>query len=181
MPRPLELPSHGLTDQIITVRELADRDADAFAAGSADDAVRRFAHLPLEHYTPGTVREQIRGVIADGLRSGQLAVLAIADATDDRFLGSITLFGITGDTAEIGFWLTPDARGTGATNRAIALVAAWAHEHGIRELGARADIDNHASQRVLERNGFRTDGEPVTGTAPSGHTITGLHYRRTTR
>ncbi|MEV0704705.1 hypothetical protein AB0I53_43240 [Saccharopolyspora sp. NPDC050389] len=71
----LALPEN-LTDTVITVRHLADRDAAAFAAGTTDAAVRRFAHLPTPHYTAETVREQIRGVIADGLRDGNLAVLA---------------------------------------------------------------------------------------------------------
>ncbi|QUH02935.1 GNAT family N-acetyltransferase [Saccharopolyspora erythraea] len=179
--KPITLPPEGLGDGVITVRPLADRDAEAFARGTADEAVRRFGHLPLAAYTADIVREQIRGVIAEGLRSGELAVLAIADATDDRFLGSITLFGIHGHSAEVGFWLAPAARGLGATSRAVQLLAEWSHGHGIRELTARTELANHASQRVLERCGFGLDGGPTEQRAPDGAVFTGLTYRRATR
>lgn len=177
----IDFPAAGITDDTVTVRPLADRDAEAFAAGSRDPEVRRFAHLPLSEYTPEIVRDQIRGVIADGVASGQLAVLAIADASDDRFLGSITLFDVDPHeaTAEVGFWLTPQARGLGAAGRAVALLSGWAREHlGVRWLLGRTDVENEASQDVLERCGFEPVGEPEQHQAPSGAMITSLTYRR---
>ncbi|MER5390023.1 GNAT family N-acetyltransferase [Saccharopolyspora sp. NPDC002686] len=172
----LALPEPGLTDGVITIRHLADRDAEDYATGTTDEAVRRFAHLPSPRYTPQLVREQISGVIADGLRRGNLAVLAIANTTDDRFLGSITLFDIQHDSAEVGFWLAPHARGLGATQRALDLITAWAPTHGIATLRARTEQDNTASQRTLERAGFRLVDGPTEHLAPSGDTITGLTY-----
>ncbi|SDW92678.1 Protein N-acetyltransferase, RimJ/RimL family [Saccharopolyspora shandongensis] len=173
----LALPEN-LTDTVIAIRHLADRDAEPFAAGTTDAAVRRFAHLPTPHYTAEIVREQIRGVIADGLREGNLAVLAIADAADDRFLGSITVFDIRGTTAEVGFWLNPAARGRGATRRALDLVAAWTRDHGITTLRARTEDTNTASQQALERAGFRHVAGPTPEISPSGETINGLTYHR---
>ncbi|MER7011811.1 GNAT family N-acetyltransferase [Saccharopolyspora sp. NPDC000359] len=177
----LQLPEPAPTDGVITVRHLADHDAEDFATATTDAAVRRFAHLPSPHYTPHLVREQIRGVIAAGLRSGELAVLAIAHTPDDRFLGSITLFDIQHDTAEVGFWLAPHARGLGATQRALSLVATWAASQGITTLRARTDQDNTASQRTLDRAGFHLVDGPTPQTTPSGQTINGLTYHRPTR
>ena len=103
----------------VLVRRLTYADAEPFAAGTEDAAVREFAHLPLPEYTPRVVRDQIDGVIADGLADGSLAVLAIADASSNQFLGSIVLFDIHDGRAEVGFWLTPQARGRGAARNAL--------------------------------------------------------------
>lgn len=178
----LELPDGGLRDGVIRVRYLDDRDAEAFAEGSGDAEVRRFAHLPLGRYTPRLVRNMVRGEVAEGLRSGQLAVFAIADAHDDAFLGSITLFGVGPEnaTAEVGFWLGPDGRGRGAASRALRLVCAWgAQSLGLRVLHARTAPDNLASQRLLERSGFERQGDAYPDTTPDGAEVLVLAYRRT--
>ncbi|HLR94385.1 MAG TPA: GNAT family N-acetyltransferase [Jiangellaceae bacterium] len=171
-----------LTDGAVSVRPLAPRDSDAFVAGSKDEQVRRFGHLPVAEYTEQIFLDQLHGVIADGLRDGSLAVLAIADADTDEFLGSITLFGVdlTRRTAETGFWLTPAARGRGAARRAVELVAGWAAQRGIRVLVARADEANVSSTSVLERAGFDLVEGPAEQTAPSGQTFVGLTYSRST-
>lgn len=162
----------------VIVRRLTHRDADAFATGTADAAVRQHAHLPLTDYTPEIVREQIDGVIDDGLHSDSLAVLAIADASSDRFLGSIVLFDFRGERAEVGFWLAPWARGRAAAVRALGAVIHIAAGSGLSVLEARTTPDNAASQRVLEAAGFVAVGQPYEGVAPSGATVTVLAYER---
>lgn len=169
-----------ITDGTIRVRRLERRDAAAFVAGTRDRQVRRFAHLPVAEYTEELFLEQLDTVIAAGLRGQHLAVLAIADAASDEFLGSITLFDVDNEraTAEIGFWTRPAARGRGAAARAVELLAGWAVELGLRELTARTDIANEASGAVLERAGFtRVDG-PREQTAPDGQSFRGLGYAR---
>lgn len=169
-----------VTDGVIRVRRLEPRDAAAFVDGTADAQVHEFAHLPVAEYTEQVFRKQLRGVIADGLRGGNLAVLAIADAATDEFLGSITLFDVdyTRGRAETGFWVTPAARGRGAAVRAVQLVAQWAARLGIVELIARADTANRPSCAVLERAEFMLVDGPAEQTAPSGRTFTGLTYNR---
>lgn len=169
-----------LTDSVIRVRRLGPCDAVAFVDGTADPQVRQFAHLPLDEYTEQIFLEQLRGVIADGLRDGNLAVLAVANAATDEFWGSITLFDVdyTGGRAEIGFWVTPASRGRGAAVRAVKLVAWWAARLGIGELMARADAANRPSCAVLERADFTLVDGPAEQTAPSGRTFTGLTYSR---
>lgn len=176
----MALLEHPVTDDVIRVRRLEPRDAAAFVDGTTDAQVRQFAHLPLAEYTNQVFLEQLRGVIADGLRDGNLAVLAVADAATDEFLGSITLFDVdyTRGRAETGFWVTPAARGRGAAVRAVELVARWATQLGIVELIARADTANEASCAVLERADFILLDGPTEQTAPSGRKFTGLTYRR---
>lgn len=40
----------------VIVRRLRHDDAEAFAAGTKDPAVRRYGHLPLREYSPGRYR-----------------------------------------------------------------------------------------------------------------------------
>lgn len=169
-----------LTDGVIRVRRLEPRDAAAFVDGTTDAQVRQFAHLPVAEYTEQVFLEQLRSVIADGLRDGNLAVLAVANAATDEFLGSITLFDVdyTHGRAETGFWVTPASRGRKAAARAVKLVARWAAQLGIVELIARADAANEPSCAVLERADFTLIDGPTEQTAPSGRTFTGLTYGR---
>src|SRR5690606_27902099 len=104
-------PQLPLTNGEIRIRELTAGDAEPYAEGTHDEAVRRFAHLPEPHYTPELVREQIDSVITPGLAEGTLAVLAIADARRDTFLGSVVLFDIDPRAeATAGAPGEPDAR-----------------------------------------------------------------------
>lgn len=91
--------------------------------------------------------EMIDGVISEGLDDGELAVLTIAEAQTDRFIGSLVVFDVTSETAEVGFWLHPDARGAGPTGAELALAAQFAGESGLNLLTARTVIDNVPSQR----------------------------------
>ena len=62
-------------------------------------------------------------------------------------------------TAEIGYWLVPRARGRGIGSLAVGLLARWAvNEAGLARVEAYVVPDNIASQRVLEKAGFRREG-----------------------
>lgn len=92
---------------------------------------------------------------------------AIADTTTDTVLGSIGLHGHLGaltDTAALGYWAHPSARGTGTTTAAAAAVVTEALTpvtdggSGLRRLTLRAAVDNIGSQRVAEAAGFTRTG-----------------------
>jgi len=157
-----------VSDAGIRVRQLRHADAEEFARGTEDPAVQQFAHLPLANYSPEIVREQIDGVIAQGLADGSLAVLAIADEESDRFLGSVVLFDPHEDRAEVGFWLTPEARGRGAAAAAVRAIGSLAAKAGLSWLEARTSPENVASRRVLEACGFEQRGGVTEQETPSG-------------
>ncbi|MFK4824974.1 GNAT family N-acetyltransferase [Paenochrobactrum sp. BZR 588] len=154
----------------VILRAMKQDDAHAYAAGTADAAVKQFGHLPLEHYTPAIMSEMIVGAIADGLRSGELAVLTIADAETDRFVGSLVLFDFTDQDAEIGYWVGPDFRGRNIAYQALMLATDYARALGFQQLRARTVIDNPASAHVLYKARFLQTGLPEAETAPSGKT-----------
>lgn len=61
---------------------------------------------------------------------------------------------------EIGYALVPAARGLGYGGEAVALLIAWAQSQlGVRAITARVDPGNVASERLLRRLGFASEGE----------------------
>lgn len=166
-----------ITFENTRLRPLSELDADAYAAGTKDEAVRRFGHLPEPDYTPESVRRMIREEVAAGLSSGTLAVLALADAETDRFVGSLVVFDVSSEAAEVGFWIHPDARGAGHARRSLELAARFARNSGLRTLTARTLPENEASQRCLTNAGFR-EVERRVGTTPAGQHEELFHYRR---
>lgn len=159
------------------LRPLSELDADAYAAGTRDEAVRRFGHLPEPDHTSESVRRMIREEVAAGLSSGTLALLALADAETDRFVGSLVLFDVSSEAAEVGFWIHPDARGDGHARRGLELASRFAHSSGLRTLTARTLPENKASQRCLTTAGFR-EVERRVATTPAGQQQELFHYRR---
>lgn len=166
-----------VTHAEVRLRPLAERDAPAYAEGTTDDAVRRFAHLPLPEYTADTVRELVRGACRTGLDDGTLAVLTIADSRTDVFLGSLVLFDISAEQAEVGFWLVPEARGRAAAAQALAAARTLGARLGLVALTARTDPSNTASHRTLTAAGFAPEAAPRQSTTPSGSRIETTHYR----
>lgn len=166
-----------VSDGIVTIRAMVARDAEAYASGTEDALVKRFAHLPLDRYTPQIVHTMIDGVMADGLRDGTLAVLAISDAKSNQFLGSLVFFDITSDDAEIGYWVAPEHRGHGVAGLAIALALDVARALDLQRLRAKTVKENPASQQVLIKAGFEPWGHAKPEALPSGETRMSVGYR----
>ena len=76
-------------------------------------------------------------------------------------LGNINLlFRRQPGTAAIGYWLLERVRGRGLGSHAVALLAHWALAGAALErVEALVLPDNVASRRVLEKAGFRREGQ----------------------
>lgn len=157
------------------LRAMRPTDAGAYAAGTADPAVRQYAHLPEPEYTEASVKALIEGTIREGMERGDLAVLTVADPADDAFAGSLVLFGVEEDSVEVGFWVHPDHRGKGVAAAALDLAVEFVRRSGFTRLTARTVPENEASRWVLERSGFGR-GEETRGVAPSGQEVVAQHY-----
>lgn len=168
-----------LANDRVRLRRLRADDAASFAEGTDDSAVRAYGHLPQPEYTVESVVTMIEEEAEPGLRRGDLAVLAIAEPSTDDFAGSMVLFGVTEDGAEVGFWMHPDHRAGGRATGALGLAVEFARRSGLSGLTARTAVENAASQRVLTLAGFTETGR-ATDTAPSGHEVQVLRYHRDT-
>lgn len=120
-------------------------------------------------YTADDVHRWLRDAELDA-SLGRGVTWVIADAGDDRYLGTLGVFGMdhpyapTG--AEVGYRAHPDARGRGAVSAALRRVIEHAFtpvaEGGLgrHRLQLGAARENTASRRVAERAGFRLWGAP---------------------
>jgi len=73
----------------------------------------------------------------------------------------VGMVGMTGvdEPLEIGYWVGRPFWGRGFATAAVALVLEEGRRRGIRRLAAHIFPDNLASARVLEKNGFASQGE----------------------
>ncbi|MFF8372617.1 GNAT family N-acetyltransferase [Streptomyces lydicus] len=103
----------------------------------------------------------VRAAAAGSYRPGW-GVFVLTDVAAGTALGSIGFHGPPDDTGfvEMGYDLSPSARGAGWATEAARLLAGWAAaQPGVRTVGALTEPENVPSQRVLERAGFRFAGE----------------------
>ncbi len=71
-------------------------------------------------------------------------------------------------TGFVGYWLLPAARGRGLARSAVRLLSTWAvRELGVTSLRIVTAADNHRSQHLAERCGFRRLS-PVSDQSPDG-------------
>ncbi|MGE3342752.1 MAG: GNAT family N-acetyltransferase [Vicinamibacterales bacterium] len=144
---------------VVTLRQLAESDIDALFEMFGDADVVRYMSIPrLES------REQATAFLTsinDHRDAGTLFQWGIVRAGDTAICGTCTLASIDREheRAELGFALGRRFRGTGLAHHAVSLLIA--HAFGTMRLHRlEADVDprNVASQRVLERLGFRQEG-----------------------
>lgn len=158
------MPSLGLraplSDGVVTLRDLEERDLEPYAAAFAVD--RDLGRLLGVEQDPNvaSLRER-RGRLGPFAADGRLAELAIADAATDAFLGSLTLHSLDwrNRRGELGFWIVPAARRRGMCERAVALALDWMF--GPLDLD-RAEMtttpDNLAVAALAAKVGFTREG-----------------------
>lgn len=150
-------PGTTLTIDELVLRPWRPADAPAVLAVCQDPEIARWVTIP-QPFQP----TDADAFIAQGMamwRDGTGAPFAIVEAGTDRLLGAVTRFGPEGHQATFGLWLAPEARGRGVGTRALRLVTDWtfATTPAIR-LDAFIMVGNEASDRMVERAGFRREG-----------------------
>ena len=84
----------------------------------------------------------------------------ITRSSDGNAIGGIGFKGRPdGGCIEIGYGLSPSARGHGYASEALVVLLGIAAEHGLSRVIADTTKDNIASQRTLERAGFNQVGD----------------------
>ncbi|MDP9816143.1 GNAT family N-acetyltransferase [Spirilliplanes yamanashiensis] len=150
----------------LTLRPWRPADADAVFKACQDPDIQRWVGLPApylrehaEHFTgrisPAAWADGTGapfGVFADGQLVASVGVISV-----DRLLNS----------AEVGFWTAPWARGGNVAARATLALARWAlDEVGFARLVWQAQLGNHASRLVALRAGFTISGELALAAPP---------------
>jgi ribosomal-protein-alanine N-acetyltransferase len=81
-------------------------------------------------------------------------------ARDGEVVGRVNLFKVADGSAELGYRIAQKAAGQGLATAAVRKMRELAAtEYGLTRLHARVTLDNPASRKVLERNGFFAVGE----------------------
>lgn len=149
-----------VTTARLRLRPWRAEDAAPVRVACADPAIQRWLPLP----RPYTLADAERWVTEEGhvnRRAGTGLQCAIAALDDDRLVGSAGLRidgGGPRPVAEIGYWISPWARGRGYATEATAGLCDWAFRHGTPRVELLAAVGNEASQRVALAAGFRREG-----------------------
>jgi RimJ/RimL family protein N-acetyltransferase len=152
-----------LTDDVVELRRWSEGDintvqkARGVAADEAMTWVRRqvertptmgvsFAIAPLAEDAVGYAGLLTRPQLENG-------IVRVADKHGHLVIGPQR--GVVG----IGYWVLPDAQRNGFATRAVVLLSRWAlTEGGLARIEALLDPRSVASQRVVEKSGFRHEG-----------------------
>ncbi|WP_203669594.1 GNAT family N-acetyltransferase [Cellulomonas pakistanensis] len=148
-----------LTDGVVLLRAPGAADVDRIAALCQDPAIQEWTTVP-SPYARADAESYVTGMVADGWANGTQLNWAVRDAAGGTLVGMVGLGMEGAGSAELGYWLAPEARGRGVMARAVDLVLDAAF--GRLELARvfwRAFVGNGPSRAVAERAGFRVEGE----------------------
>jgi RimJ/RimL family protein N-acetyltransferase len=152
-------PSPPLSDGVVTLRPWGEEgDVEAITAACNDRAIADFLDLIPSPYTEDDAREYLE-VCREGWADGTQTNFAITEGGGP--LGSVGVRWVERDqgVAEVGYWVSAEARGRGLCTRAVRLVSRWVlTECGGERLQLRADEQNVASRKVAENAGFTEEG-----------------------
>jgi RimJ/RimL family protein N-acetyltransferase len=141
---------------VVVLRPWQPGDAPVLVAGWALPDVQQWTGVP-DHRDEAAARRWIDGT--PKLRAAGLSLdLLVVAADDGRPLGEVGLSSFDGEarSADLGWWVLADERGSGVAARAVGLLAPWALAPPLSLAEVRADVDegNAASRRVAERTGL---------------------------
>lgn len=168
-PAPLEWPAHALSDGVVALDPMTDEDLPRIVAGATDAEIQRWLPLP----SPDT-EARARQFLADqaaAAAAGQGLNFAIRRAGSPQLCGSmgISLSGRRSE-GEIGYWISPDARGEGLASRGIRVLARWAVDHfALQRVEMLVQAGNVASQRACTQAGATEEGVRRHGLLMEGH------------
>ncbi|WP_341719143.1 GNAT family N-acetyltransferase [Micromonospora sp. FIMYZ51] len=168
VPRPLpDLPGGRLTDGVVALRALGPDDVDAmYRLHTGAEVVA--SRVPPEPPTRETMEQHCRNAPNQWLVA-RSATMVILDAASGTVAGNcMLLLDQPANQGMIGYSLFPQWRGRGLATRTVRLLVGWGFRHvGLARLWAGTLPENVASQRVLERAGFRREGL-LRGRLPGG-------------
>jgi RimJ/RimL family protein N-acetyltransferase len=143
----------------VRLRPFEEADVPRVVEGCRDPQTQRYTRLP-SPYGEEDARTFIAGSAGRRAR-GESLELAVTRASTGLLVGAVGLEVDRHDPerAEIGYWVSPDARGEGMATAALGLLSRWAiRECGLVRIDLCAAVGNTASRRAAERCGFVREG-----------------------
>lgn len=171
-PGPLWWPDDPISDGVVALDPMTEEDVPRLTAGASDPQTQRWLPLPWP-YTEATAR----GFLADqaeAATAGRELAFAVRRAGQPELCGSmgLRLVGRHGE-GEIGYWISPDARGQGLAAAGVRVLARWAiAELALHRVEMLVQPGNTASQRACQRAGAVAEGRRRCGLALEGQAVT---------
>ena len=135
-------------------------DIDRITELCQDEQIQRWTTVP-SPYQRRDAYVFVSEMVSGGWDSGSELTWAVRDPGDTTVLGMVGLGVDAQGSAEIGYWLAAQARGSGLMTETVRLVAAHAFDPtglGLQRLIWHASVGNWASRRVAWRLGFTVEG-----------------------
>ncbi|HEX4952174.1 MAG TPA: GNAT family N-acetyltransferase [Thermoanaerobaculia bacterium] len=143
----------------VALRPVSPKDADLLWRWRGEWSVRRFQ--PLHDLTPAQLRTELTQQRIGDLYQGRGGKFQWIVSSEGRPAGWITLVVNNWDhgLAEVGYALASSYQSRGVMTSALSLLVGDVFHHtSLERLEARCAVDNVASKRVLEKNGFCCEG-----------------------
>jgi RimJ/RimL family protein N-acetyltransferase len=166
----LSAPREGIRAGGVLLRLPVEDDADALLPGFQDPDMREAGNLP------AFGREELAASIGDLpslAESGRLLPLAAVDVESGDVIGAGMLhhLDVERQIVEIGYFVLPHARRRGFATSIARALAEHAFSLGVERVAAYVNVDNAASERVLERAGFTREGVVRSMPKPDGRRV----------
>jgi RimJ/RimL family protein N-acetyltransferase len=152
------LPDQISVDSQLTLRLPRRTDGPALIAAVQDPEIPRWTTVPSpygqDEFDSWMDRAELWRA-EDELRKNYLLVDG-----NDQLLGMVGLVRVRAEdeNAELGYWMSPAARGKGLLTAALTALLRETLRAGYQRVDAEVLVGNTASQRVLERVGFTHEG-----------------------
>ena len=143
----------------ISLRPAAPRDADLLRQWRSEPSVRRFQ--PLNELPTAQLRADVASQRIADLYRGRGEKFQWIVQVDSHPAGWITLVVSNWEhgLAEVGYALSTAYQGRGIMTDALQILLDDLFQNTLLErIEARCAVENHGSQRVLEKNGFLREG-----------------------
>src|SRR2546421_4271407 len=145
----------------LLIRTWQPDDAEAVSQACQDPDIQRWGRAPSPY--PRVAAERFVGEFTPTVwAAGTAAPLGVFDLASGLLLGANGLDSINWfrNSAELGYWTAPWARGKGVALIATRAVATWAFTQlRLNRLTWSAELGNQASRLVALRAGFQLAGE----------------------
>ena len=111
---------------------------------------------------PAFVARRALEWVAEGVSEEWANTFLMVRDADERIIGGCGFKGAPNDgCVEIGYAVSPVARGQGVATLAVKVLVAMAHRAGVGSVLAEISPDNTASERVVQKAGFVMTGSRV--------------------
>ena len=144
-----------------TLRPPIDGDVNAIYLACQDPLIPRFTTVPTT-YTLSHALDYVQRVPASIELQREIPfVIEFGVGEDKEFAGVISLHTISVDNhrAEVGYWIDAAMRGKGIAKMAVKMITGYGFDTvGFKRIEAAVDIENAASQKLLDSTGYQREG-----------------------